>query len=156
MNAQKHVLVAGIGNVFLGDDGFGVAVAQQFDLTSLPDGVRVVDYGIRGLHLAMELLDPPDLLILVDTAKRTGEPGTLYLIDPDLDVLPKAAPDAHTMDPCSVFASLKYFGGTIPRTLIVACEPQTLAEGMRLSEPVTGAVKRAIMMIRELITQCRK
>lgn len=150
---MKKVLVAGIGNVFLGDDGFGVAVAQRLEKESLPEGARVVDYGIRGLHLAFELLDPPDLLVLVDTTARNGAPGTLYLIDPELDpdALARVTPDAHAMDPCTVFASVAHLGGKMPRSRIVACEPASLDEGMSLSEPVEAAIKPAMQMIQKLI-----
>jgi hydrogenase maturation protease len=150
---MKRVLVAGIGNVFLGDDGFGVAVAQALAKDPLPEGTRVVDYGIRGLHLAFELLDPPDLLVLVDTTSRQREPGTLYLIDPELEKesLGVATPDAHAMDPVTVFASVLHLGGRLPRARIVGCEPASLDEGMGLSAPVENAIPAAVSMIRELI-----
>lgn len=150
---MKRVLVAGIGNVFLGDDGFGVAVAQKLAKASLPAGTRVIDYGIRGLHLAYELLDTPDLLVLVDTTSRKRSPGTLYLIDPDLErgTLPPAAPDAHAMDPVSVFASVLHLGGRLPRARIVGCEPESLKEGIGLSATVENAIPGAMTMIRELI-----
>ena len=150
---MKRVLVAGIGNVFLGDDGFGVAVAQELAKSTWPEGTRVVDYGIRGLHLAYELLDTPDLLVLIDTTSRQREPGTLYLIDPELErgQLPIATPDAHSMDPVSVFASVLHLGGRLPRARIVGCEPESLEEGMGLSPAVENAIPAAVTMIRELL-----
>lgn len=150
---MKRVLVAGVGNVFLQDDGFGVAVAQELTRAELPEGTRVVDFGIRGLHLAYDLLDTPDLLVLVDATSKKRAPGTLYLIDPefgDNEVSPAAA-DAHAMDPSAVFASVLHLGGRLPRTRIVGCEPASLDEGMGLSPPVERAVPAAVTMIRELL-----
>lgn len=150
---MKRVLVAGIGNVFLRDDGFGVAVAQKLGRSELPAGARAVDFGIRGLHLAYELLNPLDLLVLVDATSRQRDPGTLYLINPELEkaeLLP-GQPDAHAMDPVTVFASVLHLGGTLPKARIVGCEPASLDEGMGLSRPVEAAVDSAISMIRELI-----
>ena len=150
---MKRVLVAGIGNIFLGDDGFGVAVAQQLEGAPMPEGTRVVDFGIRGVHLAFELLEPHDLLVLVDATSRDGAPGTLYLIDPESDpeALANAAPDSHTMDPCAVLAAVQQMGGTLPKTRIVGCEPDALDEGIGLSAPVQQAILPAIEMIRRLI-----
>lgn len=149
---MKNVLVAGIGNVFLGDDGFGVAVAQRLAAEPLPEGTRVVDFGIRGVHLAFELLSAPDLLVLVDATTRRGAPGTLYLIDPEEDTDAHAAsPDAHAMDPSAVMRAVAQMGGTLPRVRIVGCEPADLTEGIRLSEPVRQAIEPAIAMIRRLI-----
>lgn len=150
---MKRVLVAGIGNVFLQDDGFGVAVAQALGRQALPEGTRVVDFGIRGLHLAYELLDPPDLLVLVDATPKMRAPGTLYLIDPELDegLSGPRVTDAHAMHPGAVFASLLQLGGRLPRTRIVGCEPASVEEGMGLSPSVEQAVPAAVTMIRELI-----
>lgn len=149
----SRVLVAGIGNVFLGDDGFGVAVAKRLERELLPEGTRVVDFGIRGVHLAFELLTPPDLLVLVDTTSRHGAPGTLYVVDPadDPTAIDAAHPDAHAMDPRAVFMAVKQMGGTLPRTRIVGCEPADLSEGMCLSDPVQQAIEPAVEMIRRLI-----
>lgn len=150
---QSRVLVAGIGNVFLGDDGFGVAVARRLERELLPEGTRVVDFGIRGVHLAFDLLSPPDLLVLVDATSRLGAPGTLYEIDPDEDptAFEPAEPDAHAMDPRAIFMAVKAMGGTLPRTRIVGCEPDDLSEGICLSDAVQQAVEPAVQMIRRLI-----
>ena len=125
------VLVAGVGNVFLGDDGFGVEVARRLATESLPDWVRVGDFGIRGVHLAYELLEGYEAAILVDAAPRGEAPGTVYVIEPDLDGEPDPAVedgtgvlvDAHGMEPDAVFALLKALGGDIPKLLVVGCEP---------------------------------
>lgn len=148
-----NVLVAGIGNVFFGDDGFGVAVAGRLAREPLPPGARVADFGIRGVHLAFELLDPPELLVLVDATPRGGAPGTLYVIDPEVEpsVVEDARADAHAMDPGAVLVAVRQMTGTLPRTRIVGCEPADVGEGMELSEPVKRAIEPAIAMIRRLI-----
>lgn len=148
-----RTLVAGIGNIFLGDDGFGVEVAQRLARESLPGEVRVGDFGIRGLHLAYELLDGGyERTILVDATARGGAPGTVYLIEPELDSPAAAASaDAHAMDPRTVFATLKALGGDPGRVLIVGCEPASVAEGIGLSDPVANAVGEAVRLVRELV-----
>jgi hydrogenase maturation protease len=150
---SSRVLVAGIGNIFLGDDGFGVAVARRLERELFPEGTRVVDFGIRGVHLAFDLLTPPDLLVLVDSTSRSGTPGTLYVVDPDDDPtsLGAAHPDAYAMDPRAVFMAVKQMGGTLPRMRIVGCEPADLSEGRSLSDPVQQAIEPAVAMIRRLI-----
>ncbi|MGH3344279.1 MAG: hydrogenase maturation protease [Carbonactinosporaceae bacterium] len=153
-----RVLVAGVGNVFLGDDGFGVEVAQRLAAEPLPEGVEVADFGIRGVHLAYQLLDGYDLLILVDAVTRGEEPGTVYVIEPDLGAVEPAgrdAPpvDAHGMAPDAVLALLKTFGGSVRRALVVACEPADVEERMGLSPPVAGAVDRAVGAVRELLAE---
>lgn len=149
------VLVAGIGNIFLGDDGFGVEVVRRLASRPLPAGVRVTDFGIRGLHLAFELLEhPDDTTILVDATPRAGEPGTVYLIEPDLETLatPGGAPaDAHDMTPAAVFGLLRSLGGTPGRVLIVGCEPLSTEEEMGLSPPVEGAVDEAVALILDVL-----
>jgi hydrogenase maturation protease len=149
------VLVAGIGNVFFRDDGFGVEVAQRLARERLPEGVRVVDFGIRGVHLAFELFDPPDLLVLVDATPRGGRPGTLYVIDPDVDpaILEEVEPDAHAMHPGAVLQSVRQMTGRLPPTRIVGCEPAEIGEGMGLSETVQEAIAPAIALVRELLTR---
>jgi len=145
------VLVAGVGNVFFRDDAFGVEVARCLSSEPLPGNVRVADFGIRGVHLAYELLEPLGLLILVDAMTRDGSPGTLYLLDPEQDSHPRAPCDPHALDPWAVFALVEQLGGRMPRTRVVGCEPQDLSEGMSLSEPVQDAIQPAISMIRRLI-----
>jgi hydrogenase maturation protease len=150
-----HTLVACVGNIFLGDDGFGVEVARRLAGRELPAGVRVADFGIRGIHLAYELADKSyETVILVDATPRGGEPGTVYLIEPDLDRLGEAASgqaDAHGMDPQTVFTLLKTLGGRPGRVLIVGCEPASTEEEIGLSEPVSAAVEEAVRMIFEIL-----
>jgi len=154
---SRRVLVAGIGNIFLGDDGFGVEVAQRLLRESFPEGVRVADFGIRGLHLAYELLDGYDLAILIDAAPRGGVPGTLYVIEPDLEepsgVAAAEAPalDGHGMDPVAVLAMARTLGGDLGRILFVGCEPAEIEERIGLSEPIAGVVEDAVRVVRELV-----
>ena len=151
-----RILVAGVGNVFLGDDGFGVEVARRLAATALP--AHVADFGIRGVHLAYELLERRyETTILVDATLRGGEPGTVYLLAPDLDGLDGLGDggtdlaDAHGMDPRAVFGLLARLGGTPGRVLIVGCEPARTEEEMGLSEPVAAAVDEAVRMILKLL-----
>ena len=148
-----QVLVAGIGNVFAGDDGFGPEVARRLAGSPVPDGVRVVDYGIRGLHLAYDLLDPWDALVLVDALPDRGDAGTVELlqIDPDA-VRADAGLDAHGMDPATVLAGLAALGGRLPpRTLLVGCQVAGTADGMGLSPRVAAAVDDALDLLRRVL-----
>jgi hydrogenase maturation protease len=148
-------LVACVGNIFLGDDGFGVEVARRLAGLAIPAGARVADFGIRGIHLAYELADRGyETVILVDATPRGGEPGTVYLIEPDLDRLGEPGPggaDAHGMDPQTVFSLLKTLGGKVGRVLIVGCEPASTQEEMGLSEPVSAAVDEAVKLVLEIL-----
>jgi hydrogenase maturation protease len=150
------VLVAGIGNVFRGDDGFGVEVARQLAAQPPIEGVSVVDFGIRALHLSYALLDPPQLLLVVDACSRGQAPGTLFVLEPS-DVLASetAIPDAHSMTLDTVLRSLRALGGAQPPLRIIACEPACLDERMGLSEPVERAVPRAVELVRQEIARAR-
>jgi len=152
----KRVLVAGIGNVFLGDDGFGVALAERLGRTELPAGVDVVDFGIRGLDLAYAMQDGYDAVVLLDAAPRGDAPGTLYVIEPEVEAGNHAL-DAHGMDPVKVLSLVHALGGTPPRTLVVGCEPENqmnpdeddlLAD---LSEPVRLALDEAERLVATLL-----
>lgn len=151
----RRILIAGIGNVFLADDGFGVEVAQRLSRVPLPDGVIARDYGIRGVHLAFELLDPPSLLILIDALSHGAAPGSLCVLEPDVDdaVLGVSSADAHGMDLPSVFASVRSMGGELPRVLLVGCEPAALHEEIGLSPPVARAVMPAVALLYELVAR---
>jgi hydrogenase maturation protease len=152
---SQRVLIAGIGNIFLQDDGFGVEAVRRLAAGSLPEWVRVVDFGIRGVHLAYEILDGDyDAVILVDAAPRGGDPGTVYLIEPDLESANRREPvslDAHGMDPQVVLEMIKTLGGIRGRLYIVGCEPLETEEGIGLSAPVAGGVKEAIRLVRNLV-----
>ncbi|WP_106403683.1 hydrogenase maturation protease [Actinocorallia populi] len=153
--APRRVLVAGIGNVFLSDDGFGVEVVRRIDTGSLPGGVRVADYGIRGVHLAYELLDrAPDTLIMVDAVPLEGPPGTLAVLEVggrDLDAAGGAVPvDAHGLHPLAVLLLLRRLGGEAGRVLVAGCRPASVEEGMGLTGPVAAAVPEAVRLVTEL------
>ena len=157
-----RILVAGIGNIFLGDDAFGVAVAQRLARRELPAGVRVVDFGIRGLDLAFALLEGHEAVILVDAAPRGGRPGMLYVLEPTAADAPAAddgAPliEAHGMDPLKVLRLAGALGGPVGRVLVVGCEPEPLAaaDEMRseLSEPVRAAVEEAVALVESLVAR---
>jgi len=156
-----RVLVAGIGNIFLGDDAFGVEVVQRLATRPLPEGVRVVDFGIRGFDLAYALMDGYEAAILVDAIPRGGVPGTVYTVEPDLSSLDDPQPsdmvvEPHTMDPVKVFRMVRAMGGELRRILLVGCEPATFGpenEGhMGLSEPVEAAVDEAVKLVESLLT----
>ena len=145
-------LVAGIGNVFLGDDGFGVEVVRRMARHALPSGVRVEDFGVRGVHLAYEIAGGADALtILVDAMPRGGPAGTLYVLEPDV-VASDAPADAHAMHPLAVLQLVERLGGAPGRIVVVGCEPQSVEEEpMTLSEPVAGAVDEAVDLIRGML-----
>lgn len=147
------VLVACIGNVFLGDDGFGVEVARRLAEGPVPPDVVVTDFGIRGLHLAYALLEPYALAIVVDAVQRGGAPGTLYLLEPEGvgDLTGTTCTDAHGMSLPAVLATTRAMGGTVPRLLLVGCEPACVDEGMGLSDRVTQAVDGAVAMVRDVL-----
>jgi hydrogenase maturation protease len=155
------LLVAGIGNVFLADDGFGVAVADRLARGELPPGVHVEDYGIRGMDLAYALADF-EAVVLVDAVPRGEPPGTLYVIEPEIDSELPAGPDAHGMDPIRVLALARALGGELPRVLIVGCEPAVRMTGAEeevvadLSEPVRAAVDGAVSLVESLIQDLRR
>src|SRR5262249_56961070 len=122
---RPRVLVAGVGNIFLGDDAFGVEVVRRLGRRPLPDGVRVVDFGIRGLDLTYALLDGHEAVILVDALPRGGEPGTLYVLEPEIGAPLGDAPpvEGHGMDPVKVLHLAAAMGGQVGRLLLVGCEP---------------------------------
>ena len=150
---SPRVLVAGIGNVFLGDDGFGSEAARRLAAEPLPEGVTVVDYGIRGMHLAFDLLDGYDALVLVDALPHGGAPGDVTVLEVGEADLGDGEFDAHGMNPVSVLASLGTLGGRLPpRTHVVGCEPRDVGEGIGLSPEVAAAVDTALSAIRVLIS----
>jgi hydrogenase maturation protease len=150
-------LVAGVGNIFLGDDGFGVEVARRLARDPARDGVRIADYGIRGLHLAYELMDGYDALILVDAVSLGGAPGTVYVIDPEItgEVTGAGAEpmDGHDLTPEAVLTVVTSLGGELGRVVVVGCEAVDLSEGIGLSTPVAWAVDDAVSVVRELLDE---
>jgi hydrogenase maturation protease len=151
-----RILVAGIGNIFLGDDGFGSEVVRHAEIPQDDDSVRVVDYGIGGMHLAYDLLEDWDSLILVDAVPSRGRPGTLHVFQADHQIGSSASGlDAHSMDPEAVFASLRALGGSPPYTVVVGCEAGNVEEGIGLTEPVAEAVPRAARAVEEIVAALR-
>ena len=161
MSPLDRILVAGIGNIFLGDDAFGVEVVRELTRSELPEGVNVVDFGIRGYDLAYAIMDGYAATILIDAAARGNPPGTLYLIEPDQEELSKLeaeVPDGHSLGLVQVLRLVQSFGGVIARLYLVGCEPAVLEteDGqIGLSEPVQAAVPQAVDMIRTLINDIR-
>lgn len=164
----RRILIACIGNIFLGDDSFGVEVAQRLMRRDYPRGVQVIDFGIRGIDLAYALLDDYDTLVLVDAVPRGGQPGTVYLIEPDLTGISpekgeeagRVALDNHSMDPVKVLAYARTLGAGAIRTLLVGCEPTPMSGAeayaemqMGLSEPVRAAIDEAVKMIDALVEE---
>ena len=159
-----RVLVAGIGNVFLGDDAFGVEVVRRLRQTALPDRVDVVDYGIRGMHLAYDLLDGRHhTLVLVDAVPLAEAAGTLAVLEVDVDdpgwatppatVLDAPGVNGHGMDPQSVLRLLHNLGGRVARVFVVGCQPAVLDEGMQLSAPVRDALDDALRTVAGVATR---
>jgi hydrogenase maturation protease len=161
------ILVAGIGNIFFGDDAFGVEVAQELARRPLAEGVDVVDFGIRGLDLAYALLDDYAAIILVDAVPRGGEPGTLYVLEPSLNDAGAADESAamiepHALDPYKVLRLARSMGAELKRVFVVGCEPTApetddleMEFTMEMSEPVKGAVLEAIGLVESLIGRIR-
>lgn len=156
--AATRILVAGIGNVFLGDDGFGVVVADRLSRCKLPAGVDVVDFGIRGMDLAFAMQDGYDAVVLVDAVPRGEPPGTLFVIEVDPgDPATEVAVDAHGMDPVRVLGLVRSLGGEPPPTYVVGCEPRTRMSATdedvvaELSEPVRAALEPAIGLVQSLL-----
>jgi hydrogenase maturation protease len=150
------ILVAGVGNIFLGDDAFGVEVAHRLSEVDLPSHVRVVDYGIRGMHLAYDLAgDVPELTIIVDATTQGDPPGTVQIIDLALPSTldNQAQLDAHGMQPDVVLGLVRLLGADPGRVLLVGCEPADLSERMELSPVVRQAVDTAVNVVANLIAQ---
>jgi hydrogenase maturation protease len=147
-----RILVAGIGNIFLGDDGFGPEVMRHVVAQPLDADVQPVDYGIRGMHLAYDLLEDWRALVLIDALPDRGAPGTLHVFEADHETLsPTAGLEAHSMDPAAVFATLRALGGTPPQTIVIGCEIENIDEGMGLSVPVAAAVPLAVAAINDVL-----
>jgi hydrogenase maturation protease len=156
--AARRVLVAGIGNIFCADDGFGVEVIRRLAAVSLPAGVKVVDFGIRGVHLAYEMADGGyEQVILVDALPQDAAPGTIALVEPELEAdEPEngaAAWDAHGMHPASVLRLLRRIGGSVPHVLVVGCQPARLDEHIGLSPAVAAAVNEAAQLVLRLVSE---
>ena len=161
--SPKRILIAGVGNIFLGDDGFGVEVVGRLAGRELPEGVEVVDFGIRGLDLAYALQGDYEVVIFVDATPRGAQPGTVYLLEPEIEEDGEVSLDTHGMDPVKVIKLANTLGARPTRTLVVGCEPQVVVGGedyddmlMGLSEPVQAAVEEATRLIESLVEEINK
>jgi hydrogenase maturation protease len=157
VSSSQSVLVAGVGNIFLGDDGFGVEVVRRLRGRPLPEAVQVVDFGIRGLDLAYALLEGRPA-ILIDALPRGGAPGTLYVLRPDLESLQEMDEEpvhTHGMHPLRVLRLVEALGGPLPPLLVVGCEPEATAPEevwrMGLSAAVADAAGEAAALIESLV-----
>ena len=153
-----RTLVAGVGNIFQRDDAFGVEVVRLLAERPRPDGVKVADFGIRGVHLVYELLDGCDLFVLVDAAQRGCAPGTVTVleVEPEHMQAPNGVMDAHGLAPDQVFAMLASMGGRPGRSLVVACEPADVTAGMGLSDEVREALPAAVRAVEEILDQVQR
>ena len=157
-------LVAGVGNIFLSDDGFGVEVVKELGQRTLPAGVELTDFGIRGVHLAYQLMEGYDLLVLVDAVPRDQPPGTLFVIEPDVSLATEAVAgavgegamplvDAHGMEPGAMLSVLEQLGGNVKEVVVVGCQPATVEEGIGLSPAVAAAVEGAADLVIEILQE---
>jgi hydrogenase maturation protease len=152
------MMIAGVGNIFLGDDGFGVEVARRLAGAGLPDWVRVADYGISGMHLAYDLAEGFETTILIDASARGEPPGTVYVMELSGQDRPAPAPgvavpvlDGHGMQPDVVLGMLDMLGADAGRVLLVGCEPASIEARMGLSPPVAAAVDEAVRIVHGLV-----
>lgn len=159
---KPRILIACIGNIFLGDDAFGCEVAKLLETRGLPEDVRLVDFGIRSFDLAYALMDGYEMTIFVDAAPRGGEPGTIYVIEPDqndIDAVDAgtASFEPHGMNPVKVLSMVKSLGGSFNKIIVVGCEPGFTGEDgeghMGLSEAVASAVGKAAEVVESLVAK---
>jgi len=155
----RSILIAGVGNAWLRDDGFGGEVARRLSERELPAGVEVMDAGTGGLDLAYEVMRGFDALVILDVSKQGGEPGTLYVMEPDEASVPSAIEDGdvinpHAMDPQTVLRFVKSVGAWPGRVVVIACEPADVEEmGWGLSQPVGDAIERAVDLVVETVAE---
>jgi hydrogenase maturation protease len=153
--SSDRVLVAGLGNIFLGDDAFGVEVVRRLSTMALPDDVRLVDVGIRSVHLAYELRERTyDRVILIDSVSKGGEPGTVYILEPEADDAHNSyrAADGHAIHPHDVIGLVRQLGGRPPQVIVVGCEPCLIGPDAGLSPAVASAVGHAAQLVTTLVS----
>lgn len=152
---EKQILVAGVGNAWLQDDAFGGEAARRLEAHELPPGVSVMDFATGGLDLAYEVMRGYDALLIIDVSRQGGEPGTLYVMEPEEEAVPSAIEDGellnpHGMDPQTVLRFVKSTGAWPGRVVVIACEPAEVEEmGWGLSDEVGDAVQRAVDLVLE-------
>jgi hydrogenase maturation protease len=154
---SPRILVAGLGNMFCTDDAFGVSVVARLAERSWPEGVEVQDFGIRGIHLAYQLLEPYDLVVLIDAVHREGPPGTVYVVEaePEPEPGPEVSMDAHDLGPDAVLSLVPRLGGTLGRVVVVGCEPADIGTGIGLTPAVQDAVETAAQLVTDLVIGVR-
>ncbi len=151
--SAPRILVAGVGNTWLRDDGFGGAVAAQLEALELPEGVAVMDAGLGGLDLAYEVMRGYDALVILDVSRQGGPPGTLYVMEVEEQSVPAGIDDGatinpHSMDPQTMLRFVRSIGAWPGRVMVIACEPGELQEmGLSLSPDVAAAVERAVELV---------
>lgn len=161
--ADLRILIAGLGNIFNGDDGFGVEVVRRLQERTLPDHVTVIDFGIRSFDLTFALVDGYQAAILVDALQRNESPGTLYLFEPTLEAAGQLFPatlEGHGLHPAQVLELAKLYGTLPEKIFVVGCEPEVTTfsdEGqMGLSPPVQANLDEAIALIETLIPKLQQ
>jgi hydrogenase maturation protease len=158
---EKQILVAGVGNAWLSDDAFGGECARRLEARGVPSGVTVMDFGTGGLDLAYEIMRGYDALILLDASRQGGEPGTLYVIEPELSEFENGIEDGdainpHGMTPAEVLRFVNTIGGFSGKVVVIGCEPGEVDEvGITLTPAVEGAVERALSIVGETIDELR-
>jgi hydrogenase maturation protease len=156
---EKQILVAGVGNAWMQDDGFGSEVAQRLERRELPSGVTVMDFGSGGLDLAYEIMRGYHALVLIDVSRQGGEPGTLYVIEPDPEDYARPIEDGemispHGMDPQTVLRFVNAVGGFSGKVVVVACEPGPIEElAVGLSAAVEAAIEKAIGVVMQQLAE---
>jgi hydrogenase maturation protease len=158
---EKQILVAGVGNAWLQDDAFGGECARRLEARGVPDGVTVMNFGTGGLDLAYEIMRGYDALVLLDASRRGGEPGTLYVLEPDMEELTGPIEDGdvinpHGMDPQTVLRFVGAIGGFSGRVVVIGCEPGEVDDvGLGLTRAVEGAIERALALVSETLDELR-
>jgi hydrogenase maturation protease len=158
---EKQILVAGVGNAWLQDDAFGGECARRLEARGVPPGVTVMDFGTGGLDLAYELMRGYDALVVLDASRQGGEPGTLYVLEPDMEELSGPIEDGdtinpHSMDPQTVLRFVGAIGGFSGKVVVIGCEPGEVDDvGLGLTPPVEEAVERALKLVRDTLEELR-
>lgn len=145
--AEARILIAGIGNIFLGDDGFGVEVIRRLVELSLPAGVAVRDFGIRGFDLALAMTGGPTAVILVDAVARGAEPGTLFVIEPDIAAIERTLPvdpSPHGLHPTAAIRLAQAMTTKLPRLVLIGCEPGRMVADDEFVDGLSAVVKAAV------------
>lgn len=159
---EKQILVAGVGNAWLQDDAFGGECARRLEARGVPDGVTVMDFGTGGLDLAYEVMRGYDALVLLDASRQGGAPGTLYVLEPDMEDLSRPIEDGdvinpHGMDPQTMLRFVGAIGGFSGRVVVIGCEPGEVDDvGLGLTAPVEEAVDRALALVAETLGELRE